>query len=258
MLSNFNRTLIAMRRVATYYTGVLVAHLLLRPTLSLSSSSSSSSPQHQPPPRAASSLPSTECPFLSFEFDPSTGICRNPASFRYSSNSKNKGNDDEANEENNNDQFFVLRNVPGDGDCIFHAVLSSVFISMGFMNLDAMFVKSDTLVSSMALEMRRKLLVCFEYILFDYKGWLICILTSVQFALSLHLYLRCSSQISVKSRRRTLCQQQTCEKNRALSRFIVICCQNGRGVSRRILDEITPTWDEGGVVWWWTRIDSDE
>ena len=142
-----------------------MALLLLRPTLSLSSSSSSSSsPQHQPPPRAASSLPSTECPFLSFEFDPSTGICRNPASFRYSSNSKNKGNDDEANEENNNDQFFVLRNVPGDGDCIFHAVLSSVFISMGFMNLDAMFVKSDTLVSSMALEMRRKLLVCFEYI----------------------------------------------------------------------------------------------
>ena len=60
-------------------------------------------------------------------------------------------------EKKNDAQFFVLRNVPGDGDCIFHAVLSSVFISMGFMNPDATFVTSDMLVSSVALEMRRKL-----------------------------------------------------------------------------------------------------
>ena len=109
----------------------------------------SSSPQQSLPPRP------TSPPFLSFEFDPTTGICRNPASFRYSSSADSK--DTKSSEKDNESQFFVLRNVPGDGDCIFHAVLSSVFISMGFMNPDATFVKSDILVSSAALEMRRKL-----------------------------------------------------------------------------------------------------
>mmetsp|Transcript_27283 Transcript_27283/g.41998 ORF Transcript_27283/g.41998 Transcript_27283/m.41998 type:complete len:354 (+) Transcript_27283:155-1216(+) len=127
---------------------LIVALLLLRPSHSLSSSSS----QHQPPRRPSSPLPSSsKYPFLSFEFDPSTGICRNPSSFRYTTSNNNKASVDE---DEDDSQFFVLRNVPGDGDCIFHAVLSSVFISMGFMNPDATFVKSDTLVSSMALEMR--------------------------------------------------------------------------------------------------------
>lgn len=44
-----------------------------------------------------------------------------------------------------------MRNTPGDGDCVFHAALSSVFISMGMINPDA--VASTT--SSMALEMRK-------------------------------------------------------------------------------------------------------
>mmetsp|Transcript_29573 Transcript_29573/g.59435 ORF Transcript_29573/g.59435 Transcript_29573/m.59435 type:complete len:352 (-) Transcript_29573:27-1082(-) len=129
---------------------IIVALLLLRPSHSLSSSSS----QQQPPRRPSSPLPaSSKYPFLSFEFDPSTGICRNPSSFRYTT-SNNNHNKASVDEDEDDSQFFVLRNVPGDGDCIFHAVLSSVFISMGFMNPDATFVKSDTLVSSMALEMR--------------------------------------------------------------------------------------------------------
>ena len=89
----------------------------------------------------SSSPSSSPFDFRSFEFDPSTGICRRPASFRYSAN-----NDKES-------QYFVLRNVPGDGDCVFHAVLGSVCISMGMLNPDASSLNNS--VSSMALEMRR-------------------------------------------------------------------------------------------------------
>ena len=121
---------------------VILALLLLLP----SSLSFSLSSQQQPRRSTSSSSPVSKYPFLSFEFDPSTNICRNPASFQYSPNNQV---DDES-------QYFVLRNVPGVGDCIFHAVLSAVFISMGFMNPDAAFVK-DTLVSSMAVEMRSEL-----------------------------------------------------------------------------------------------------
>ena len=139
---------------------VCVVALLL---LFLQSAHPLSSSQHNRPPRAttSSSLP----PFLSFEFDPSTGICRNPASFRYTASSpsprsnNNKNNNTETNDNTDAAQFFVLRNVPGDGDCIFHAVLSAVFITMGFMNPDADAAGSGTLMSSMALEMRRKYLV---------------------------------------------------------------------------------------------------
>jgi hypothetical protein len=49
-------------------------------------------------------------------------------------------------------QYFVMRNVPGDGDCVFHAVLGSVFVSMGMINPDSAY--SDT-VHTMALEMRK-------------------------------------------------------------------------------------------------------
>mmetsp|Transcript_19490 Transcript_19490/g.27753 ORF Transcript_19490/g.27753 Transcript_19490/m.27753 type:complete len:346 (-) Transcript_19490:46-1083(-) len=130
-----------------HLVSMVVALLLLHPAHSLSSSSS----QRRHPPRST-----TSPPFLSFEFDPSTGVCRNPAYFRYSSSSSSSSKDTEtASEKKNDAQFFVLRNVPGDGDCIFHAVLSSVFISMGFMNPDATFVTSDMLVSSVALEMRQ-------------------------------------------------------------------------------------------------------
>jgi hypothetical protein len=150
---------------------VLVAFLLLRSTHSLSSSSSSSSSQQQPPRATPSPRPSSsKYPFLSFEFDPSTGICRHPASFRYSSSNNNNNNNygNDKRDDDHHHQFFVLRNVPGDGDCIFHAVLSSVFISMGFMNPDATFLKSDTLVSSMALEMRRKYSCTVLYVLVFY------------------------------------------------------------------------------------------
>lgn len=126
-----------------------VALLILQPVYPFSSS-----PQQSNLPKTT-----TSPPFLSFEFDPSTGICRNPASFRYSSSTASSKDTKTSSEKNNDLQFFVLRNVPGDGDCIFHAVLSSVFISMGFMNPDATFVKSDILVSSVALEMRRKLYI---------------------------------------------------------------------------------------------------
>lgn len=133
-----------------------LALLFLQSAASLSSSS-----QHNHPPRATIATTSSLPPFLSFEFDPSTGICRNPASFRYtasnspSPSNNNKNNNTETND-NTNAQFFVLRNVPGDGDCIFHAVLSAVFITMGFMNPDADAAGSGSLMSSMALEMRRK------------------------------------------------------------------------------------------------------
>lgn len=87
-----------------------------------------------PPP------PSSKHMFRSFDFDPLTGICRRPASFQYT--------DPDDDEET---QYFVMRNTPGDGDCVFHAVLSSTFISMGMLNPDAVF--SNTM-ASMALEMR--------------------------------------------------------------------------------------------------------
>ena len=48
-----------------------------------------------------STTPSFE--FRTFDFDSISGICRSPSSFRY------KEEDKEA-------QYFVLRNVPGDGD----------------------------------------------------------------------------------------------------------------------------------------------
>eukprot|EP00804_Cyclotella_cryptica_P016202 CCRYP_005693-RA/>CCRYP_005693-RA protein AED:0.03 eAED:0.03 QI:636/1/1/1/0/0/2/340/333 len=89
--------------------------------------------------------------FQSFVFDQTTGICRSPSSFHYDplpSKDLIKGGDSDR-----RDQFFVLRNVPGDGDCIFHAVLSSVFISMGMLNPDAAFTSSN-LMSSMIYEMR--------------------------------------------------------------------------------------------------------
>ena len=182
------------------FIAIMTLLLLLHPAHSLSSSSS---PQQSHPPRT------TSPPFLSFEFDPSTGICRNPSSFRYtSSSSNNKDTKTASSESNKNDsQFFVLRNVPGDGDCIFHAVLSSVFISMGFMNPDATFVKSDTLVSSMALEMRRKLL-CTHDVMHNYVNSCINVTHAnmrhfTNFSL---LNLRGGCQISIKSTRHTLRQ----------------------------------------------------
>ena len=161
--------------MSSLYPGpLLLLHLLLARLLTHTEALSSSSSSPQPNPRAAAaaiphqssaSTNRASYPFQSFQFDQSTGICRNPSSFRYSSSENRKVNnsqssstnqDDDNDDDNKDDQFFVLRNVPGDGDCIFHAVLSSVFISMGFMNPDATFSKSDSLVSSMALEMRRK------------------------------------------------------------------------------------------------------
>ena len=47
-----------------------------------------------------STTPSFE--FRTYEFD-SSGICRNPSSFQFK-------------EEDKDTQYFVLRNVPGDGD----------------------------------------------------------------------------------------------------------------------------------------------
>ena len=83
--------------------------------------------------------------FRSFVFDETTGICRSPSSFHYDPIPSDDSKDHE--------QYFVLRDVPGDGDCVFHAVLSSVFISMGMLNPDAAFT-SSSLMSSMVCEMR--------------------------------------------------------------------------------------------------------
>jgi len=93
---------------------------------------SMASPSPSPPP-------SSKYRFRSFEFDSLTGICRRPSSFQFSE------------EDTKDTQYFVMRNVPGDGDCVFHAVLSSVFISMGMLNPDSAF---SSTMSSMALEMR--------------------------------------------------------------------------------------------------------
>lgn len=78
-------------------------------------------------------------PLGSFQFDPLTGICRQPAAFRYTD------------EQTKESQYFVMRNTPGDGDCIFHAVLSGMLISMGMMSPDSEFSQSMALMS---LQMR--------------------------------------------------------------------------------------------------------
>ncbi|KAL7537953.1 hypothetical protein ACHAXR_008173, partial [Thalassiosira sp. AJA248-18] len=66
---------------------------------------------------------SSKYKFRTFEFDPVTGICRRPASFQFT-------------EQHKETEYFVMRNTPGEGDCVFYAVLSSVFISMGMLNPD--------------------------------------------------------------------------------------------------------------------------
>jgi len=114
----------------TQLLAFFVLVLQLNSTLSFSTPSPSSSP----PPSSIDDL-------RSFEFDPMTGICRKPSSFRY----KDPNNKDT--------EYFVMRNTPGDGDCVFHAVLSSVFISMGMINPDSSTALSNTM-SCMALEMR--------------------------------------------------------------------------------------------------------
>ena len=77
------------------------------------------------------SLPN-RLPFRKFEFDEETGICREPPAFICNGGSPDGNSPDEA------AQYFVLRNVPGDGDCVFHAGTTtqrtvwgpSVFISL--------------------------------------------------------------------------------------------------------------------------------
>ena len=82
-------------------------------------------------------------------FDETSGICRTPSSFHCDPGPVNTQDDDKK----QSALYFVLRNVPGDGDCVFHAVLSSVYISMGMLNPDAAFTSSN-LMSSMVDEMR--------------------------------------------------------------------------------------------------------
>ena len=83
-----------------------------------------------------SPTPSAKFEFRSFDFD-SSQICRTPSSFHI--------DDDEET------QYFVLRNVQGDGDCVFQAVLCSVFVSMGMLNPDR---TNSSFMSALALEMR--------------------------------------------------------------------------------------------------------
>ena len=64
---------------------IVILALLLRSSLSLSSSSREQQPRRS---TAFSSSPKSKYPFLSFEFDKSTGICRNPASFQYLPNNQ--------------------------------------------------------------------------------------------------------------------------------------------------------------------------
>mmetsp|Transcript_20925 Transcript_20925/g.44755 ORF Transcript_20925/g.44755 Transcript_20925/m.44755 type:complete len:300 (+) Transcript_20925:144-1043(+) len=112
-----------------FIISVLVPMLLLQ----VQSAASFSTTSSQSPSASA------RYEFRSFEFDPLTGICRRPASFQYT-------------DQNKDTQFFVMRNTPGDGDCVFHAVLSSVFISAGILNPDSALF--STAMSAMALEMR--------------------------------------------------------------------------------------------------------
>ena len=86
-----------------------------------------------------SPTPSAKFEFRSFDFDSVTGICRRPASFQFTENDKEEA------------QYFVLRNVQGDGDCVFQAVLCSVFVSMGMLNPDG---TNSRFMSALALEMR--------------------------------------------------------------------------------------------------------
>ena len=126
----------------------LILIATIRQLQSASSFSLSAPPPSHPvspssPPSPADNTHSTKYEFQSFEFDSSTGICRRPASFQYIT--------DKSGEDN---QYFVLRNVPGNGDCVFHAVLSSVFISMGMINPDSELFSSYMPMSSMAIEIR--------------------------------------------------------------------------------------------------------
>ena len=84
-----------------------------------------------------SPTPSAKFEFRSFDFD-SSQICRTPSSFHFIDDDKET-------------QYFVLRNVQGDGDCVFQAVLCSVFVSMGMLNPDA---TDSSFMSALALEMR--------------------------------------------------------------------------------------------------------
>ncbi|KAL3809705.1 hypothetical protein ACHAXA_009399 [Cyclostephanos tholiformis] len=129
----------------------LVQFVVLASTLRPQSTASFSIPAPTPQPSRTSPVPAnppsphsppSKCDFRSFEFDPTTGICRRPSTFRY---------DDDV-DDNGGTQYFVVRNVPGNGDCLFHAVLGSVFVSMGMINPDSAY--SDA-VHSMVLEMRQ-------------------------------------------------------------------------------------------------------
>ena len=110
---------------------------------------------------AAAPLPPPPTPprsndFRSFEFDPATGICRRPSSFRYDGGCGCGVDDDDdgGDDDGSAVQYFVMRNVPGDGDCVFHAVLGAVFVSMGMIDPDAAYYSAGG-VHSMALEMRK-------------------------------------------------------------------------------------------------------
>lgn len=80
--------------------------------------------------------PTPKYKFHSFEFD-HLGFCRKPSFFQHTEHGKDT-------------QVFVMKNVSGDGDCVFQAVISASLVSMGMIDPDAF-----STVPSMALHMRK-------------------------------------------------------------------------------------------------------
>jgi OTU-like cysteine protease len=112
-----------------------------------------------PGPSSSSSITTSQkyLPFSSFQFAPN-GVCVSPKYFVWSeklssssvSSSSTLQTNDDAHHNNTNidpimmtmDHYFTMRNVPGDGDCMFLAVALATLASMGLGGNDAFLVRA--------------------------------------------------------------------------------------------------------------------